>query len=131
MTSLNNRIQLIGYIGVEPVMRSSINKTRYCNLSLATHDSYRNSADEWVEETQWHNLVIWGNLTTSIEKNCKKGSHVIVEGKLTYRSYEDLDSSKKYITEIKVDKMIILDKKTAVQKLEPSSEAIEAEDLPF
>ena len=66
---------------------------------------------EKVKETYWHNLVAWGKTAEIAEKYLNKGSEVAIEGKLTNRSYNDKDGVKKYITEIVVSDILLLDKK--------------------
>jgi single-strand DNA-binding protein len=80
-------------------------------LSLATSDSYKNASGEKVEDTQWHTLVAWGKTADIAEKYLHKGSELAVEGKLTYRSYEDKSGETKYITEINVNEFVMLGKK--------------------
>lgn len=132
MSRLKNRIQLIGHLGSDPMVKTSTNGTKVSTIRLATKDLFKNKAGEWVDETQWHTLVIWGNLNTVVEMYCQRGSELLVEGKLTYREYEDNNGDKKKITEIKVDSLIVMSKsKLNKGKEEISSQEIIEEDLPF
>jgi len=132
MSRLKNRIQLIGHLGSDPVVKISTSGTKVSTLRLATKDLFKNKAGEWVDETQWHTLVIWGNLNTTVEKYCLRGSELLVEGKLTYREYEDNNGNNKTITEIKVDSLIVMNKsKLKKRNEEISSQEITQEDLPF
>lgn len=132
MSKLKNRIQLIGHLGSDPMVKTSTNGTKVSTIRLATKDLFKNKAGEWVDETQWHTIVIWGNLNTVVEMYCQKGSELLVEGKLTYREYEDNNGDKKKITEIKVDSLIVMSKsKLNKGKEEISSQEIIEEDLPF
>jgi len=132
MSRLKNRIQLIGHLGSDPMVNTSTNGIKVSTLRLATKDLFKNKAGEWVDETQWHTLVIWGNLNTIVEKYCQKGSELLVDGKLTYREYEDKKGDKRTITEIKVDSIIVMSKSKLNKGNEEicSQEMIE-EDSPF
>jgi single-strand DNA-binding protein len=64
-----------------------------------------------VEETQWHNLIAWGKVAELCEQYLGKGSEIAIEGKLTHRDYTDTNGVKRYITEIQVNELLLLDKK--------------------
>jgi single-strand DNA-binding protein len=110
MNSIRNSVQLIGHIGKDPEVKS-FGAKRKASFSIATTDSYKNSKGEKVEDTQWHNIVIWGKLVEIVEKYVKKGSEVAVEGKLIHRVYETDKGEKRYITEISVNDLVLLGKK--------------------
>jgi single-strand DNA-binding protein len=80
-------------------------------VSLATNESYKTQKGERVEETIWHNLVIWDKPAENLAKFTDKGSEIAVEGKLTNRSYTDKNGDKKLITEVIVHEFLLLDKK--------------------
>lgn len=77
-------------------------------LSIATNEVYRNSNGERVQETQWHNLVMWGRTAEIAEKFLKKGQEIAVEGKLVNRSYETKDGQKRYVSEVVVSELVML-----------------------
>lgn len=105
--SLRNKVTLIGRTGKE-VEFVKFEKGRIGKVSLATSDFYTNALGEKVEETQWHNLVFNGKLVDIVEKYVEKGKEIAVEGKIVYRSWDDKDGIKHYITEIRVDEMVLL-----------------------
>ena len=109
MKSLRNSVQLIGHLGKDPEVKKFGDRKK-ASFSIATTDSYKNSKGEKVEDTQWHNVVIWGSLAGVAEKYLKKGQEVCVEGKLVHREYES-NGAKKYITEINVNDMVLLGSK--------------------
>lgn len=114
MNTLKNSVQLIGHLGNDPQVKQLESGRTVANLSMATNDSYKNKQGEKVEETQWHDLVAWGKTAEIAEKYLKKGSKVAVEGKLTHRSYEDKEGTKRYVTEIVVNELLMLgDRKEA------------------
>jgi single-strand DNA-binding protein len=108
MNSIRNKVQLIGNLGQDPEIKKFENGRAMARFSLATKESYRDSEGKKVTETQWHNLVAWGPLATTIEKYLNKGSEVAVEGKLTHRTYEDKDGKKRYFTEVVLTDMLML-----------------------
>ncbi len=106
MKSLRNSVQLIGWLGKDPEVKD-FNDRKKASFSIATTDSYKNQKGEKVEDTQWHNVVIWGKLAGVAEKYLKKGNEVAVEGKLIHRVYET-NGEKRYITEINVNDLVML-----------------------
>jgi len=107
MKSLRNSVQLIGRLGKDPEVKTFGEKMK-ASFSLATSDSYKNQKGEKVQDTQWHNVVIWGKLAGVAEKYLKKGNEVAVEGKLVHRSFETTEGEKRYITEINVNDLVML-----------------------
>jgi len=108
MSTLRNRVQLIGRLGKDPEVKSFESNKKLASFSLATSESYRNEKGERVEKTDWHNAVAWGKTAEIIEKYVSKGQEIALEGKLTSRSYEDKTGVKRYITEIVVSEVILL-----------------------
>ena len=106
--SLRNKVTLIGHTGKEVEVFNFENGTKKATVSLATSDYYINAAGERVEETQWHNLVAFGKVVDILEKYVPKGKEIAIEGKLTYRSYDDKDGTKRFVTEIKIDELVLL-----------------------
>lgn len=113
MYALKNKVQLIGNLGQNPEIKTLDGGKKLARFSIATNESYRNANGEKIVETQWHNLVAWGKLAEIIEKYIAKGSEVAVEGKLTYRTYNDKDGNKKYFTEIQVNELLMLGEKSS------------------
>jgi single-strand DNA-binding protein len=102
-----NRVILIGNLGKDPEVMTFDNGVKKASFSLATTESYKNKEGAKVDQTEWHNIVLWRGLAEVAEKYLKKGSQIYVEGKIKYRSYEQ-DGVKKYITEIYADNMTML-----------------------
>ncbi len=114
MNTLRNKVQLIGNLGQNPEIRTFDNGKSVARFSLATTDSYRDSTGKKITETQWHNLVAWGNLAKIAEKYLIKGSEVAVEGKLTHRVYDDKEGKKKYYTEVVISDLVMMQGKSTV-----------------
>lgn len=109
--SIRNKVSLIGHTGKEVESTTFENGTSKINVSLATNDYYTNGKGEKIEETQWHNLVAFGKTAEIFQKYVSKGKEIAVEGKLQYRNYEDKDGNKRYIAEIRVEELILLNSK--------------------
>ncbi len=110
MKSLRNSVQLIGRLGKDPEVKV-FEKSKKASFSIATTDSYKNIKGEKVEDTQWHNVVIWGKMADTAAKYLKKGSEVCIEGKLVHRAYESAKGEKKFYTEINANDMLMLGSK--------------------
>lgn len=111
MNALRNKVQLIGNLGMDPEVKSLEGGKKLAKMSIATNEIYKNSNGEKVTETQWHNLIAWGKTAEIVEKFLKKGSEVAIEGKLINRNYTDKEGVKRYITEIEVSEVLMLDSK--------------------
>ncbi len=108
MNALQNKVQLIGNVGNAPDIRNMESGKKMARLSIATNESYRNTKGELIKETQWHNMVAWGKNVDLIEKYVEKGSHIAIEGKLINRNYIDKEGVKKYITEVQINEILLL-----------------------
>jgi single-strand DNA-binding protein len=110
MNAIKNTVQLIGNTGMDPEIKTFEGGKKVANISLATNESYKNDKGEKVEQTEWHRVVAWGKLAEIMEKYVTKGKEIVVQGKLTYRSYEDKNGEKRYITEIVANDILLLGK---------------------
>ncbi len=98
-----NKVQLMGHLGQEPIIKTFDSGFIMASLTIATDESYTTATGKKVDNTQWHRLVAWGDIATRIQHELKKGAKVSIEGKLSQRSYNAKDGSKKYVTEIIVN----------------------------
>jgi single-strand DNA-binding protein len=138
-----NKVILIGNLGRDPEVMTFENGVKKASFSLATTESYKNRDGNRVDQTEWHNIVLWRGLAEVAERFLHKGSQIYLEGKIKTRSYEQ-DGIKKYVTEIFGDNMTMLSRREGgdngeYQKRpdevrstanEPEVEAPE-DDLPF
>ena len=108
MSTLRNKVQLIGNVGNTPEITTFESGKKVTRFSLATNESYRNGDGEKVQQTDWHNVVAWGKQADLIEGYVSKGKEVAIEGKLTSRSYENKAGEKKFITEVLVNEILLL-----------------------
>ena len=109
MSTLRNKVQLIGHVGNDPEIKTFDGGKKLAKLNVATNESYKNDKGEKVEETQWHSLIAWGKTADIIEKYVVKGKEIAIEGKLTHRSYEDKNGEKRYVTEVVIDELLHTD----------------------
>lgn len=107
MTSLN-RVMLIGRLGKEPEIQHFDSGVVRASFSLATSEVYINKDGQKIEQTEWHNIVMWRKLAEIAEKYLVKGKLVYIEGKLKTRSWDDKEGNKRYVTEIDASNMIML-----------------------
>lgn len=120
MNTLKNNVRLIGYLGNAPQIKTFANEKKIATMRIATSDSYF-AQKEWIKETQWHNLVMWGKLAEKAGNVLKKGSHVLIEGKLTHKLYVDSKGGNQYFTEINVGSFMLLDQKQDTEEENPVS----------
>lgn len=120
MNTVKNAVQLIGNVGNSPEIKNLEGDKKVINFSLATNEVYKNEAGEKITNTDWHSIVAWGKLAETIEKYVSKGDEILIQGKLSYRTYDDKDGNKRYITEIKANEVLFLNKSVKGIEVEPS-----------
>ena len=131
-----NKVILLGHTGKDPEVKD-VAGTKVANLSLATTEKgyTLQNGPQVPDRTEWHSLIFWKGLAEVVEKYVKKGSQIYIEGKIRTRQYEDRTGSKRYVTEIFVDKLELLGSRPAQQEASSQSELYQPEqskeDLPF
>lgn len=110
MNTLRNHVQLIGNVGKDIELKTISNGNYVARFPLATNEYYKNTKGEKVQETQWHNIVIWGKQAELAAKLLQKGNEVCLQGKLVHRNYDDSDGNKRYVSEIKVNEFLKMTK---------------------
>lgn len=106
-----NKVILVGHLGKDPEIRHLDNNVTVASFPLATSESY-NKDGKRIEQTEWHNIVMWRGLAEIAEKFLHKGKLVYIEGKIRTRSYEDREKVKRYTTEIVADNFTMLGRKS-------------------
>jgi single-strand DNA-binding protein len=96
-----NAVQLIGYVGKDPVVRQTQTGLKVASLRMATNETWINKEGEHHQRTEWHSVVFWGGAADIVEKYVRKGSRLYVRGSLRTRYYE-ADGTTKSITEVVV-----------------------------
>jgi single-strand DNA-binding protein len=95
-----NKVILIGNLGKDPELRYTPSGQPTATFSLATTERWTDKNGQRQERTEWHNVVVWAKLAELVNQYLKKGRSAYVEGRITYRSWDDRDGNKKYRTEI-------------------------------
>lgn len=106
-----NKVTLIGNLGKDPDIQKLEGNVSVAKFSLATTETFKDKNGQQHAETEWHTVVLWRSLAELASKFLQKGSLVYIEGKLKTRSYDDRDGSKRYVTEIIAEQIIMLDKR--------------------
>ena len=133
-----NKVILVGNLGKDPEVRYLDGGVAVANFPLATTETYKDKTGNRVDQTEWHNVVLWRGLAEITEKYLKKGSQVYIEGKLRTRSYDDKDGIKRYTTEIVAENMTRLGGRREADPASSSTGSTpsnlptqEEDDLPF
>jgi single-strand DNA-binding protein len=134
-----NKVILVGHLGKDPEVRYLDGGVTVASFPLATSETYTKDGRK-IEQTEWHNIVMWRGLADTAAKFLKKGKLIYIEGKLRTRSFEDREGHKKYSTEIVAENFTMLGRKTdfdseqnepsKLSKTENSTE-IASEDKPM
>ncbi len=107
-----NKVSLIGNLGNDPEVRSTTGGGKVASFSLATSRSWNSASGEKQEKTEWHKCVVWNQkgsgLADVVEKYCKKGDKLYVEGRIEYRQWQDKENQTRYTTEINVRELLML-----------------------
>jgi single-strand DNA-binding protein len=100
-----NRVTLIGNLTRDPEIKSLPSGIKVCTFSLATNRVWKDKNGAKQEAVDYHNIVVFGKQAETVAQYMKKGSSILVEGRLQTRSWEDKNSGeKKYRTEIVADR---------------------------
>ncbi|MDE2753568.1 MAG: single-stranded DNA-binding protein [Gemmatimonadota bacterium] len=105
MSRTVNKVELLGRVGTEPEMQYTPGGTPVTKLRLAT-DRYRKDAED---ETDWHNLVVWGGTAEAVNEYVAKGQRIYVAGRLVQNSWEGDDGQRRHRTEIHSSEVVFLD----------------------
>lgn len=106
-----NKVILVGHLGKDPEVRHLEGGVTVASFPLATSETY-NKDGKKIEQTEWHNIVIWRGLADIAAKYLQKGRLVYIEGKLRTRSFEDKEGHKKYTTEIVAENFTMLGRRS-------------------
>jgi single-strand DNA-binding protein len=137
-----NKVILVGHLGKDPEIRHLEGGVAVASFPLATSETF-NKDGRKVEQTEWHNIVMWRGLADVAAKFLQKGKLVYIEGKIRTRSFEDKEGNKKYTTEIVAENFTMLGRKSDFEDNTPQRTTARAEgqvtdfggaaddDLPF
>ncbi|WP_243749195.1 single-stranded DNA-binding protein [Mucilaginibacter agri] len=135
-----NKVILVGHLGKDPEIRHLEGGVAVASFPLATSETFSKDGKK-LEQTEWHNIVMWRGLADVAAKYLQKGKLVYIEGKLRTRSFEDKEGIKKYTTEVVAENFTMLGRKSdfegeGVKQFKPSEmgtgfSADGEDDLPF
>lgn len=105
-----NSVQLIGYVGGSPTVKTFESGLKKVHLRVATHQlkEKENALKKFI--TVWHDVVAWKSVAEYAERSFVKGSRILVDGSIVYRTYEDRQGHVRYVTEIKAEHLMNLDR---------------------
>lgn len=106
-----NKVILIGNLGSDPELRFTGSGKAVANFRMATNEKWKDKDGKPQERVEWHSIVVWEKPAEIIQKYCKKGSKLYVEGRLQTRSWDDKDGNKRYTTEVVCTDFMFLDGK--------------------
>ena len=124
-----NKVFLIGNLGKDPELRYTSSGAAVATFSIATSEEWKDADGNKQERTQWHQIVAWKKLAEICGEYLKKGSKIHVEGKIQYRTYDDKNGVKRYVTEIVMDGLIMLDGRAAGAAHSQEAEPEKREDV--
>ena len=126
-----NKVIIIGYLGRDPEMRYTSSGRPVTSFSMATSRAWTSSEGERREETEWFNVVAWGNLAEICKQHLSKGQQAYVEGRLQTRGWQDEDGKKYYRTELVANEMIVLGDRRSTDYLPQDTSDAHEEEYPF
>jgi single-strand DNA-binding protein len=145
-----NKVILVGNLGRDAELRYTPGGAAVATLNMATTEIWNDKAGQRQEKTEWHRIVLWGKTAESLSEYLTKGKQIYVEGRLQTRQWDDKDGNKRYTTEIRGDRVVLLsggsgggsrgasaprggseDLGGQPQGPDPSSEPLTDDDIPF
>ena len=143
-----NKVILVGNLGRDAELRYTPGGAAVATLNMATTEVWNDKAGQRQEKTEWHRVVVWGKTAESLAEYLTKGKQIYVEGRLQTRQWDDKDGNKRYTTEIKGDRVVLLGggsgggggrsgasrgggDEMGSPSPEPSSEPLTDDDIPF
>ncbi len=106
-----NKVTLLSNLGKDPDIQTLEGNVTVAKFSLATTEIYKDEKGQKHTVADWHTVVLWRGLADLAAKYLQKGSMIYLEGKIKTRSYHDKDGTKKYVTEIVGEQLLLLDKR--------------------
>jgi len=132
-----NKVILIGNLGRDPEVRYTQGGSAVANLNLATNEVWNDKAGQKQERTEWHKVVVWGKQAEIAREYLTKGRQIYVEGSLQTRQWDDKEGQKRYTTEIRCQRFVMLggrggeSERPASEPEMPEDPAYNDENIPF
>ncbi|MCU0485297.1 MAG: single-stranded DNA-binding protein [Anaerolineales bacterium] len=125
-----NKVMIIGRLGRDPEMRYTPSGRPVTTFTVATSRTWNTSDGERRVETEWFNIVAWGNLAEICKQYLNKGHQVYIEGRLQSRTWDDPEGNKHSSVEIVANEMIMLSERREAEA-SAENEPAEDDDYPF
>jgi len=103
-----NKVILVGNLGRDAELRYTPGGAAVATINMATTEVWNDKAGQRQEKTEWHRVVLWGKSAESLTEYLTKGKQIYVEGRLQTRQWDDKDGNKRYTTEIRGDRIVLL-----------------------
>jgi single-strand DNA-binding protein len=103
-----NKVILVGNLGRDAELRYTPGGAAVATLNMATTEVWNDKAGQKQEKTEWHRIVLWGKSAESLSEYLTKGKQIYIEGRLQTRQWDDKDGNKRYTTEIRGDRVVLL-----------------------
>jgi single-strand DNA-binding protein len=103
-----NKVILVGNLGRDAELRYTPGGAAVATLNMATTEIWNDKGGQRQEKTEWHRVVVWGKTAESLSEYLTKGKQIYVEGRLQTRQWDDKDGNKRYTTEIRGDRIVLL-----------------------
>jgi single-strand DNA-binding protein len=103
-----NKVILVGNLGRDVELRYTPGGSAVATLNLATTEVWNDKGGQRQEKTEWHRVVLWGKTAESLADYLTKGKQIYVEGRLQTRQWDDKDGNKRYTTEVRGDRVVLL-----------------------
>ena len=103
-----NKVILVGNLGRDAELRYTPGGAAVATINMATTEVWNDKAGQRQEKTEWHRVVLWGKTAESLKEYLTKGKQIYVEGRLQTRQWDDKDGNKRYTTEIRGDRVVLL-----------------------
>lgn len=115
-----NKVMLIGRLGADPDVKYTQSGTPVANLRIATDESYTDRNGQRQEKTEWHTVIAFQRTAEICQQYLHKGSLVYIEGKLQTRKWQDKNGQDRYSTEIRVDRLQMLERRQEGNAQQPA-----------
>src|SRR5436190_11248223 len=103
-----NQVILVANLGRDAELRYTPGGAAVATINMATTEVWNDKAGQRQEKTEWHRVVLWGKPAESLTEYLTKGKQIYVEGRLQTRQWDDKDGNKRYTTEIRGDRIVLL-----------------------
>ena len=103
-----NKVILVGNLGRDAELRYTPGGAAVATLNMATTEVWNDKSGQRQEKTEWHRVVLWGKPAESLAEYLTKGKQIYIEGRLQTRQWDDKDGNKRYTTEVRGDRVVLL-----------------------